>query len=80
MKATLDRLLKESPEKDTQIKRQNDQIVELMRKLEKKSFEASNKGSGTEDSDKESKHSEESDDEHKARKNRSLGSMFVEQI
>ena len=40
MKATLDRLSKESVEKDAQIKLQNDQIVELMKKLEKKSSEA----------------------------------------
>ena len=80
MKATLDRLSKESAEKDAQIKRQNDQIAELMKKLEKKSSEASNKGSGAEDSDKESSHSEEYDDERKARKDRSLGSMSVEQI
>ena len=53
MKASLDRLSKESAEKDAQIKRQNDQIAELMKKLEKKSSEASNKDLGTEDSDKE---------------------------
>ena len=34
-----------------------------MKKLEKKSSEASNKGSGDEDSDKESTHDEDSDDE-----------------
>jgi len=80
MKATLDRLSKESVEKDAQIKHQNDQIIEPMKKLEKKFFEASNKGSSTEDSDKESNHSEESNDEHNARKDRSVGSMSVEQI
>ena len=58
MKATLDRLSKESAEKDALIKRQNDQITELMKKPEKKSSEAFNKGSSTEDSDKESNHSE----------------------
>ena len=63
MKATLDRLLQESAEKDAQIKHQNEQIAELMKKVEKKSYEASNKGSCDEDSDKESNHDEDSDDE-----------------
>ena len=40
-----------------------DQIAELMNKLEKKSSEASNKGSGVKDSDKASNHSKESEDE-----------------
>ena len=35
MKVALDRLSKESAEKDTQIKLQNDQIAKLMKKLEK---------------------------------------------
>ena len=51
-----------------------------MKKLEKKLSEAFNKGSGTEDSDKESNHNEEYDDEHRAKKDLSLGSMSVEQI
>jgi len=80
MKAILDRLSRESAEKDAQIKCQNEQIAELMKRLEKKSFEASNKGSNGEDSDKEFNRAEESDDERKGRKDRSLGSMFVEQI
>jgi len=50
MKATLDRLPKESAEKDAQIKCQNEQIAELM-KLKKKSSEASNKGSNDKDFD-----------------------------
>jgi len=80
MKATLDRLFRESAEKDTQIKHQNEQIAELMKRLEKKSSEASNKDSDEEDSVKESNRAEESDDERKARKYRSLGSMSIEQI
>jgi len=80
MMATLDKLSKESAEKDAQIKCQNDQIVELMKRLEKKFSEASNKGSGAEDSNKESYHSEESDNDRKAKKDYSLGSMSVEQI
>jgi len=51
-----------------------------MKNLEKKSSEASNRGSGADDSDKESNHSEESDEERKARKDRTLGSMSVKQI
>jgi len=80
MMATLDRLSKESAEKDAQIKHQNDQIAELTKRLEKKFSEASNKGSSAEDSDKESHRSEESDNDHKAKKDCSLGSMSVEQI
>jgi len=80
MKATLDRLSRESAENDAQIKGQNEQIVELMKRLEKKSSEASSKDSVEEDSDKESNRAEESDDERKARKDRSLGLMSVEQI
>jgi len=74
LKAMLDRPLRERIEKDTQIKRQNEQISKLMKRLEKKSSEASTKGSDEENSDKESQ------DERKARKDRSLGSIFVEQI
>ena len=48
--------------------------------MEKKFSEASNKGSGAEDSDKESNHSEESDNDHKAKKDFSLGSMSIEHI
>ena len=52
MKATLERLAKESLEKDAQIKRQSEQIATLMKKLEKRLFESSS----SEDSDKESNH------------------------
>jgi len=78
MRTTLDRLATESAEKVAQIKRQNEQIAELMKRLEKKSSDASNKDSDEEDSDKESNRAEESDNERKARKDRSLGSMSVE--
>jgi len=80
MKVKLNKLSKESVEKDVQIKRQNEQIAKLVKKPEKKSFEASNKGLGAEDSDKVSNHSVESNDEHKAKKDRFLGSIYVEQI
>jgi len=76
----LDRLFKEIAKKDTQIKRQNKQLVELMKNLQKKSSEASYKGSDEEDSDKESNHNKEFDDECKEKKDPSLGSMPIEQI
>ena len=80
MKATPDRLSRESAEKDAQIKGQNEQIAELMKRLEKKSSKASNKDSDKEDLGKESNRAEESDDERKVRKDCSLASMSVEQI
>ena len=63
MKAALKRLSKERKEKDAQIKQQNRQITYLKKKLQKWSSEPLNKDSGGEDSDKESNHSKESDDE-----------------
>ena len=59
IKATLDRLSKESAENDAQIKHQNEQIAKLTKKLEKKSSEASNKDSGVDDFDKEPNHNGE---------------------
>jgi len=47
-----------------------------MKKREKNSSEASNKGLGTEDFDKEFNHSEESDNEHNTKKDRCLLSRF----
>ena len=66
MKVTLDRLLKESVEKDAQIKRQSRQIANLTKKLEKQPIQASNKCLDAEDFDKKSNHDEESDNERKA--------------
>jgi len=80
MKATLDRLSKESVIKDAQIKCQNDPIAELIKMLEKKSSGASNKGSGDEDSDKESNHDEDSDDECVPKRGSVLGLMSTQQI
>ena len=51
-----------------------------MKKLEKKSSEAFNKGSSIEDSDKKSNHGEESDDEHRAKKDRFLGLISIGRI
>ena len=44
MKATLERLCKESAQKDAQIRRQNKQIADLTKKLEKRPLKASNEG------------------------------------
>ena len=76
IKATLKRLSKESEEKDAQIKRQNKQIADLKKKLEKRSSEASNKGSTSEDSDKESNRNKESDEDPSPKND----SMSIEQI
>ena len=80
MKATLERLAKESLKKDAQIKRQSEQIATLMKKLEKRLFKSSSKGSDGEESDKESNRSKDSDDEHMKKKESSLCSMSIEQI
>jgi len=48
---------------NVQSRRKNEHVIEFTKKLEKKSFEASNKGSGGEDSDKESNHNKDLDDE-----------------
>jgi len=57
MKVTLERLSKQSAEKDAQIKCQNKYIADLTKKLEKQSSGAFNKGLSNEDSNKESNHS-----------------------
>ena len=51
-----------------------------MKKLEKRLFESSSKGSDGEESDKESNRNEDSDDERMKKKESSLASMSVEQI
>ena len=61
MKATLHRLSNDSVEKNTQIKRQNEQIAELTKMLQRRSSEDSNKDMGNEDSDNESNRNTESD-------------------
>jgi len=52
----------------------------LKKKIEKSSSEASNNDSGGEDSDKESNHSKESDDEHNPKNDSTLNSMSIMQI
>jgi len=76
MKATLDRVSKDSAEKDAQIKCQNKQIAKLMKKLEKKS----SKTSSDQDSDKESNRDEHSNDGQVPKKGSMLDLMFAEQI
>jgi len=51
-----------------------------MKKLEKRPFESSSKGSDGQESDKESNRSEDSDDEHIKKKESSLASMSIEHI
>jgi len=63
MKATLEWLSKENAEKDDKIKRQNKRIIDLTKKLEKQPLEASNKGSRSKESDEESNHSQDSNEE-----------------
>jgi len=80
MKVKLDKLSKESTKMVAQTKRKNEQIAKLVKKLENKSFKASNKGLGAEDSDKVSNHNVKFDNERNAKKDRSLCSKYVEQI
>ena len=80
MKATLDRLSKENAKKDAQIKRQSKQIADLTKKLGKRTSKAFNKCSSSEDSDKESNHSKESDYVRKPENDSSFSLMSVEQI
>jgi len=80
IKATLERLSKESEEKDARIKYQNRQIAALKKELGKRSSKVSNKDLDSEDSDKEYNHSNESNGECKSKNNSILNSMSVEQI
>jgi len=78
MKATLERLCKENAEKNAKIKHKNERIADLTKKLEKQPFEACNKGSQSKELNKESKHSENSNKEHKLKKDSSLRSLSIE--
>jgi len=80
MKAMMKRHCKESAQKDAQIKRQNKRIANLTKELEKRPIEASNKCSSAEESDKESNHSQDSDEKHKSKKDSSLHLLSIEQI
>jgi len=78
MKATMDKLLKEGAQKDAQIKCQNKQIADLIKKLEKQPIESSNKCLNAENSDDEYNYNEKSDNERKLKKDHSLGSISIE--
>jgi len=82
LKATLERLSKESVEKDTHIKRQE----EHMKKLEKGPRASFNKGTSSDEVEKGSNRSEASEDDNRSKKagksqnDSSLRSMTAEQI
>ena len=80
MKATLERLSKESKEKDTQIKHRNKQTVDLKKKLENGHVNRQTKAQTSEDSNKESNHSKEADDERNPKNESALNSMSIEHI
>ena len=80
MKVMLERLSKENAKKDAKIRHHNKQIINLTKKLEKWPLEASNKGSQSKESDKESNHSEDSDEEHKSKKESFFHLLSIEQI
>ena len=80
MNGTLERLAKDSLEKDTQIKHQSELIIGLMKKLEKWPFQSSAKDLDGEESDKESNQKEDSGDEHIKKKESLLGLVSVAQI
>jgi len=52
MKATLERLSKESAEKDARIKRQEEHIAKLLKKLDKGPRASSNRGVSSDDDEK----------------------------
>ena len=63
MKAMLEKLVKENEEKDVHIKLQEEKIVRLSKKLEKRLTRSSTKSSESEDEEKASVQSEPSDKE-----------------
>jgi len=79
-KVTLEGLCKENTKKDVKIKHQNERIVDLTKKLEKRPLKASNKGSQSKAFNKESNYSEDCNKEHQLKKNSSLHSLSLEQI
>jgi len=81
MKATLERLSKKSAEKDARIKRQEEHIAKLLKKLYKGTRASSNKGVSSDEDEKGSNRSEASEDDGgskkhgKPRNDSSLGAM-----
>ena len=68
MEAMLERLSKESAEKDARIKRQEGQIAKLLKKLDKGPRASSNRGASSDEDKKESNRSETSEDDHGSKK------------
>jgi len=86
MKATLERLSKESAEKDARIKCQEEQIAKLLKRLDKGPRASSNRDASSDEDKKESNRSEASEDDHGSKKgdkpqnDSSLSAMTAEQI
>jgi len=86
MKATLERLSTESAEKDARIKRQEERITKLLKKLDKGLHTSSNRGASSDEDEKGSNRSEASEDdggskkEGKPQNDSSLSAMTAEQI
>jgi len=86
MKATLERLLKESAEKDARIQRQKEHISKLLKKLDKGPCESSNRGVSSDEDEEGSNRSEASEDNGGSKKgdkpqnDSSLSAMTAEQI
>jgi len=86
IKATLERLSKESAEKDAHFKRQEEHIAKLLKKLDKGLRASSNRGTSSDEEEKGSNQSEASEDDDGSKKgdkpqnNSSLIAMTAEQI
>jgi len=68
MKATLERLSKESAEKDTCIKRQEEHITKLLKKLDKGPHASSNRGASSDEDENGSNRSETSKEDGGSKK------------
>jgi len=86
MKATLERLSKESAEKDARIQRQEEHISKLLKKLDRGPRASSNRGVSSDEDEKRSNGSEASEDDGgskwggKPQNDSSLSAMTTEQI
>ena len=86
MKTTLEKLTRESEEKESCIKLQEEKVAKLPKKLEKRSTQSSTKDSKSEDSGKVFVHTEPSGNGKQPNKSntpknvKSSGSMTIEQI
>ena len=68
MKTALERLSKESVEKDARIKRQEEHIAKLLKKLDELSHASSNKGTSNDEDEKRSNRIEASEDDGGSKK------------